>query len=378
MSLRIGIVAGEASGDLLGAGLIQAIRAHKPDVVFEGIAGPRMIEQGCKALFPSEKLAVMGIVEVVGHYLQLRNIRSQLMRRFLDDPPDIFIGIDAPDFNIELESRLKASGIRTVHYVSPSVWAWRQYRLPKIRRAVDLMLTLFPFEEVYYLKHDIPVRFVGHPLADMIALESNKEEARARLGLPADETVVALLPGSRATELKQLAGLFIRTALWCHGQRSGLHFMAPFVNDKTRNIFKQAHSRLAPGLQITLVDGRSREVMAAADVVLLASGTATLEALLLKRPMVVAYRMTPLSYRIARALLKITSYSLPNLLAGKALVPEFIQDKATVENLGQAILGYLDEPSRVAELTGEFNRIHHTLRQQANESAAQAVLALCG
>jgi len=376
--LRVGIVAGEASGDLLGAGLIQAIKSREPDTLFEGIAGPRMIEQGCTALFPSEKLAVMGIVEVLGHYLHLRNIRSQVIRHFVNNPPDVFVGIDSPDFNLGLETRLKAAGIPTVHYVSPSVWAWREYRVHKIRKAVGLMLTLFPFEEEFYRKHHIPVRFVGHPLADMISFENNPRDARASLGLPADKVIIGLLPGSRTTEMRRLAGLFIQTAMWCHERRPELHFAAPFVNTNMREIFEQTHKQLAPGLPITLVDGRSREVMTAADVVLLASGTATLEAMLLNRPMVVAYRLAPLTYWIARRLVKINRYSLPNLLTSRPLVPEFIQDMASPENLGKAILEYVDSPSSVEALTEQFDHMHHVLRQHANENAAQAVLALLG
>ncbi len=374
--LRIGLVAGEASGDLLGAGLIQAIKARNPDAVFEGIAGPRMVEQGCTALFPAEKLAVMGIVEVLRHYLELRRIRSQLIRHFISDPPDIFIGIDSPDFNLGLETRLKAAGIPTVHYVSPSVWAWREYRVRKIHKAVDLILTLFPFEEEFYCKYQIPARFVGHPLADLIPLNNDAHEARRDLGLPEDGVIVALLPGSRTTELQQLAALFVKTAAWCHERRPQLFFVAPFVNTQTREIFQQAVTQHASGLPVTLVDGKSRQVMMAADIVLLASGTATLEALLLKRPMVVAYRLAPLSYWIVTRLLTIRQYALPNLLAGTTLVPEFIQDRATKENLGGAILEYLDNPASVAELTRQFEIIHRMLRRQASDNAAQSVLAL--
>lgn len=374
--LRIGLVAGEASGDLLGAGLIQAIKARNPDAVFEGIAGPRMVEQGCTALFPAEKLAVMGIVEVLRHYLELRRIRSQLIRHFISDPPDIFIGIDSPDFNLGLETRLKAAGIPTIHYVSPSVWAWREYRVRKIHKAVDLILTLFPFEEEFYCKYHIPARFVGHPLADLIPLDNDAHEARRDLGLPEDGVIVALLPGSRTTELQQLAALFVKTAAWCHERRPQLFFVAPFVNAQTREIFQQAVTQHASGLPVTLVDGKSRQVMMAADIVLLASGTATLEALLLKRPMVVAYRLAPLSYWIVTRLLTIRQYALPNLLAGTTLVPEFIQDRATEENLGGAILEYLDNPASVAELTRQFEIIHRMLRRQASDNAAQSVLAL--
>jgi lipid-A-disaccharide synthase len=374
--LRVGLVAGEASGDLLGAGLIEAIKARVPDAVFEGIAGPQMAGQGCKALFPADRLAIMGIVEVLGHYFQLRRMRSRLIRHFINDPPDIFVGIDAPDFNLGLETRLRAAGIPTVHYVSPSVWAWREYRINKIRKAVDLMLTLFPFEEEFYRNHQIPVRYVGHPLADVIALENDARQARSRLGLPADNTIVALLPGSRTTELQHLGRLFIETATWCQERRPELHFVAPFVNEKTRSIFEHNLRHYAPNLEITLIDGRSREAMTASDVVLLASGTATLEALLLRRPMVVAYRLAPLSYRIARRLLKISQYSLPNLLAGKSIVPEFIQEQATPANLGGALLGFLDDPAAVADLRLQFEHIHRLLRRHADVEAAEGILAL--
>ena len=373
--MRIGIVAGETSGDLLGAELIQAIKKRVPDVRFEGIAGPKMIELGCDALYPSEKLAVMGLIGI-GKYMELRSIRAGLARKLINDPPDIFIGIDAPDFNIGLETRLRHHNIPTVHYVSPSVWAWRQYRLPKIARAINLMITLFPFEAKFYEEHNVPVRFVGHPLADMIPLQSDSMAARTALGLPLNKHIIALLPGSRMGEVSRLSDYFVQAAAQCIEQRPGLHFVAPFANRETRELFEQALQAKAPHLPITVIDGQSREAMTAADVVLLASGTATLEGMLLKKPMVVAYRLKPFSYWLAMQLLKVDNYSLPNLLVGKRVIPEIIQDEVTAESLSQAVLAYLDDPEKVADLQQQFSEVHHALRQNASESAADAVLSV--
>ncbi len=373
--MRIGIVAGETSGDLLGAELIKAIKQRVPAARFEGIAGPKMIEQGCDALYPAEKLAVMGLIGI-GKYMELRSIRAGLARKLLNNPPDVFIGIDAPDFNIGLETRLRNHNIPTVHYVSPSVWAWRQYRLPKIARAIDLMVTLFPFEAKFYEEHNVPVRFVGHPLADMIPLQSDSMAARAALNLPLDKHIIALLPGSRMGEVSRLSDYFVAAAAQCIEQRPGLHFVAPFANSETRELFEQVLQAKAPHLPITVIDGQSREAMAAADVVLLASGTATLEGLLLKKPMVVAYRLKPFSYWLAMQLLKVDNYSLPNLLLGKRVIPEIIQDEVTPESLCQAVLAYLDDPKRVADLEQQFAEVHHALRQNASENAADAVLSV--
>ena len=373
--MRIGIVAGEASGDLLGAELMQAIKRRVPEARFEGIAGPKMIAQGCDALYPSEKLAVMGLIGI-GKYMELRSIRAGLARKLLNDPPDVFIGIDAPDFNIGLETRLRKQHIPTVHYVSPSVWAWRQYRLPKIARAIDLMITLFPFEAKFYEEHDVPVKFVGHPLADMIPLETDSVAARHALGLPQDKQIIALLPGSRVGEVSRLSEYFVEAAAQCIEQRPGLHFVAPFAYSETREIFEQALQAKAPHLPVTILDGQSREAMAAADAVLLASGTATLEGMLLKKPMVVAYRLKPFSYWLAMQLLKVDNYSLPNLLLGKRVIPEIIQDDVTAESLSSALLAYLDAPEKVAELQQQFLAMHHELRQNASENAADAVLSV--
>jgi len=376
--MRIGIVAGEASGDLLGAGLIRAIRERHPQAVFEGIAGPQMIGAGASSLFPMERLSVMGFSEVIGRLRELLGIRRQLARHFIENPPDVFIGIDAPDFTLGLERKLHKAGIKTVHYVSPSVWAWRQRRVKKIVKSTDLMLTLFPFEAEFYRDHHMPVRFVGHPLADLIPLQPDQAAARRALGLPAEGEVLALLPGSRSTELNHLAATFIDTARWLKLQRPGLHIVVPLANAERRQQFETLLAEALEPPPLMLVDGRAREVMAAADVVLLASGTASLEAMLLKRPMVVAYRMAPFSYWLAKRLLKVKSVSLPNLLADDILVPELLQDEATPDQLGQAVLYYLENPHSAAEVMERFNEIHRELRQDASQQAARAVLELIG
>ena len=376
--MRIGIVAGEASGDLLGAGLIRAIRERYPQAVFEGIAGPQMISAGASSLFPMERLSVMGFSEVFGRLHELLGIRRQLARHFIENPPDVFIGIDAPDFTLGLERKLHQAGIKTVHYVSPSVWAWRQRRVKKIVRSTDLMLTLFPFEAEFYRDHQMPVRFVGHPLADLIPLQPDQAAARRELGLPAAGEVLALLPGSRSTELNHLAATFIDTARWLKLQRPDLRIVVPLANAARRAQFQAILAEALEPPPLTLVDGRAREVMTAADVVLLASGTASLEAMLLKRPMVVAYRMAPFSYWLAKRLLKVKSVSLPNLLADDILVPELLQDAATPDQLGHAVLYYLENPHSAAEVMEHFNEIHHELRQDASQQAARAVLELIG
>lgn len=374
-ALRVAIVAGETSGDLLGAGLMRAIRAQHADVQFEGIAGPEMAAEGCEAYYPAERLALLGLVEVLGHLPEVLKIRRDLARRLRDSPPDVFVGIDAPDFNLPLEARLRKAGIRTVHYVSPTVWAWRSYRVHKVARAVDLMLTVFPFETDFYRAHHVPVRFVGHPLADLVPLVSDRLEARRKLGLAASAQIVALLPGSRSSELRYLGERFLATARWCHRQRPGLRFVAPMASPRTRALF-EGFLRNDEVLPLTLVDGRSREVMEAADVVLTASGTATLEAMLLKRPMVVAYRMAFVTQWLMRRLLKVPHFSLPNLLAGREIVKEFFQDEVTPERLGPAVLSFLDDPASAHALQEVFAEIHYALRKNANREAASAVLEL--
>lgn len=376
--LRIGIVAGELSGDLLGAGLIRAIHERHPDAVIEGIGGPQMLAAGCRSLFPMEELSVMGLVEVLAHLPRLLRIRRTVVRHFLADPPDVFVGIDSPDFNLGVEARLHRRGIPTVHYVSPSVWAWRQGRIRKIARSVDRMLTLFPFEAEFYREHAVPVTFVGHPLADMIPERVAAGEARAALALPPDVPLVALLPGSRAGEVGRLADRFVATAHWCTQRRPGVRFAVPLANATTREIFVEALNRHVGDLPVHLVDGNARQVMAASDAVLLASGTATLEALLLKRPMVVAYRLARPTYWLARRLVKLPHFALPNLLAGRALVPEFLQDDAVPERLGAAVLECLDDAATRQRLIESFDDLHGRLRRDADRSAAAAVLEAAG
>jgi len=374
--LRIGIVAGEASGDIIASGLIKEIRSRYPDAIIEGVAGPLMQEAGCRAIYESEKLAVMGFTEVLSQLPEILKIRRLLTAYFVANPPDIFIGVDAPDFNITLEHKLKKNGIKTVHYVSPSVWAWRKYRIKKISRSVDLMLTLFPFEASFYENHNIPVKFVGHPLANEIPLSSDKQIARNHLGLPSGNKIIALLPGSRMSELNQLAGLMIDSAKQCLERSPDLFFVVPLVNSKTRNYFEQELKSKSPGLPLKIIDGKSREVMIAADIILLASGTAALEGLLVNRPMVVTYRVSKLSYLIYNFLVDLDNVSLPNLLAGKSLIPELIQDDATVENIVDAVMKKVNSEENLLELEQSFTEIHKQLRQNASVIAANEVLKL--
>ena len=386
--MRIGIIAGEASGDILASGLINALLEQYPDAQFEGIAGPLMIAAGCKAIYPAEKLAVMGLVEVLAHYRELSAIRKDIIRFFVNNPPDVFIGVDAPDFNLGVEKKLKAAGIATIHYVSPSVWAWRQYRLTKISHAVDLMLTLFPFEARFYENHHILVKYVGHTLADEIELISDPQkhilQSRQRLGLALDseQPVIAALPGSRMSEVTRLAKPFITTLLQCLQSRAELIFVIPFINAKTQAVFAdELSAQLAKlsadeqqlGSRFILFQGRSRDVMAAANAVLLASGTAALEALLLKKPMLVAYKLSPITYWIAKRLLNVPYYSLPNLLAGEYLVEEITQDEVCAEVLSPKVLALLSDELWHDKLK-IFDDIHLSLRQSADKTAAQAVI----
>ncbi|MGD8514541.1 MAG: lipid-A-disaccharide synthase [Granulosicoccaceae bacterium] len=376
--MRIGIVAGESSGDLLGAGLIRALRARYPDAIIEGIAGPRMIEAGCKALYPADKLSLLGLVEVLGHYRELRGIRQALYEHFLDTRPDVFVGIDVPDFNLGLQDKLHRAGIATVQYVSPQVWAWRRYRIHKIARALDLVLCLFPFEVDFYREHDVDAEFVGHPLADSIDLEVSQSAARQRLGLPEDKRIIALLPGSRMSEVKRLAKTFIDTARWCYARDAQCEFVVPLASPGVAEVFKAVLAGQGEDLPMTLIDGQSHDAMAAADVVLMASGTAALEGILLKRPVIVAYRMAWLSYQILRHWVRLPYYSLPNLLANEAIVPEFLQQQANPEQLGRAIFEYLEQPDRIDRLVDRFTAIHESLRLNTSQRAAEAILRVAG
>lgn len=376
--LRIGIVANEVSGDMLGAGLMRELKARVPDVTFEGIAGPRMQEMGCATLYPMEKLSVMGLVEVVSHLPEVLSIRRSVRKHFLKNPPDLFIGIDGPDFNLSLERDLRAAGITTVHYVCPSVWAWRAGRVNKIRASVDMVLSLFPFEKEFLEKHEVPATHVGHPMADEIPLEPDQHGARERLGLDLNTRVVALLPGSRGSEVSSLSEDFIRAAMHCRERFPQMQFVVPLVNKNIRGMFEETLQQVAPELPITLVDGNARDVLQSADVVLMASGTATLEALLLKRPMVIAYRVHWLSYWIFTFfnLVKSPFISLANMLAGEEIAPEFIQDSVQPKVLAEALINVLEAEEKTGLVREVGYRVHKQLRLDASSRAADAVLEL--
>lgn len=368
--LTVGLVAGEASGDILGAGLIRSLRSRYPNARFVGIGGDEMVAEGMHSLVPMERLSVMGLVEVLGRIRELVAIRRRLLDYFLTTPPDVVIGIDSPDFTLAVERRCREAGIATAHYVSPTVWAWRQKRIFKIARSVNLMLTLFPFEAQFYEDHGVPVRFVGHPLADRIPLEPDTLAAREALDLKPDVPVLAILPGSRAGEIERLGRLFLEAARVIQDRVPELQLVLPCVNRARRQQVQALVDDLEVALPVTLVTGRSREVMAAADVILLASGTATLEAMLLKKPMVVGYRLSGFSYRLLSRLVRIPHIALPNLLAREALVPELVQDDATPEALGTAVLGQLQDTSERAYVKAAFTDLHLQLRQNADEQAA--------
>jgi lipid-A-disaccharide synthase len=370
------MVAGEASGDLLASRLIDALKRRLPGARFFGVGGPNMQRAGFEALYASEKLAVRGYVEVLRHFPEIATIRGRLTRLLLDDPPDAFIGIDAPDFNLALERKLKARGITTIHYVSPSIWAWRGGRIDKIGRAVDHLLALFPFEAPLYERRGIPVTCVGHPLADLIGLEPDTTGARRRLGLSGDGPVIALLPGSRQSELQYMAPTFIETARRLYRDLPGARFLVPLASRETRVMFDSAlRAGGAAELPITVMFGHAHDALEACDAVLVASGTATLEALLFKKPMVIAYRISPWTYRLVRRMVYQPYFGLPNILAGRFVVPEFIQDEATPENLAQAIENWLADRVSRERLARLFVRIHEELRRNAAEKAAGAVLA---
>jgi lipid-A-disaccharide synthase len=373
--VKIGVLAGEASGDILGAAVLQSLRSRYPDLVVEGIGGPRMESQGLRSMFPMERLSVMGFVEPLKRLPELLQMRRAVFDHFRDNPPDVFLGIDSPDFNLQLEQKLRARGLLTAHLVSPSVWAWRQRRIRRIARAVDLMLCLFPFETKIYEDHGIPVRFVGHPLADEIPREQDTTAARQTLGLAPVGRLLALLPGSRAQEVRQLMPLFLRAARLLRRTNPDLDFIMPAVNS-ARMAEMQAQLAGFDELGVSLVAGRSRDVMAASDAVLLASGTATLEATLLKRPMVVAYRMGALSWQLVRRLVKTPYAALPNILSGGALVPELLQGAATPEALAAAMQPLLTDSRTVEDQKQGFDRIHAGLQQGFAEGAATALVRL--
>ena len=377
--MKIALVAGEASGDQLGAGLIEELRKRYPEAEFAGVGGEAMRMAGLDAWFDASELAVMGLAEVLRHLPRLLRLRRALRARLLAWQPDVFIGIDAPDFNLGLERWLKQRGLRTVHYVSPSVWAWRESRAGRIGRSVDRVLCLFPMEPPIYARHDVDARFVGHPLADVLPLEPDRDAARASLGIEHSAPALALLPGSRIGEIDRLAADFIAAAAQVLRQEPRLRIVAPMANAPARVAFSRilaAHpeqATLQAAMHVT--DGGAQVAMIAADVVLLASGTATLEAMLCKRPMVVAYKVSTLTYRLVKGLgmLKVERYALPNVLAGETLVPELMQQDCTPENLAAAMLRWLRDPAAVAALQPRFRELHLMLRRDASARAADAV-----
>jgi lipid-A-disaccharide synthase len=376
--LRVGLVAGEASGDTLGAGLIHALKRLAPDAEFFGIAGPKMQAAGCEVWEPSESLAVMGLFEILRDLPRLLRLRAWVRGRFLHAKPDVFVGIDSPEFNLRLARNLRTAGIPTVQYVSPQVWAWRQSRVRSIHEAVDLVLCLLPFEKRFYDEQHMPAEFVGHPLADAIPLIVDRGQARATLNLPGDAQVVALLPGSRRGEVTRLAPDFAKTVRWLAAARPALKFIAPMANFGVSDLFAAALERVAPGIGVNLLEGQAQTALIAADVVLVASGTASLETALCKRPMVVVYRLGALTTWLVRRLNLVKSkfFAQPNLLAHRRVVGEYFQEEIVPESIGAELLMWLDDPPRREALEQEFSRIHADLKRDASARAAQAVLAL--
>ena len=373
--LRVGMVAGEASGDLLGAHLIGALKARRPAMLFAGIGGPRMLAQGFESHYAMEKLSVRGYAEALRNYLEIMRIRRRLARELIAERPDLFIGVDAGDFNLGLETTLKAAGIRTVHYVSPSIWAWRGWRIRRIARAVHRILVMFPFEKPLYERAGIPVTYVGHPLADLIPFQPDKAEARAQLRLPSGKLIVALLPGSRRSELQYMASAFVLAAHRLRQEMHDVHFVCPMVTRATRELFERAlHQHGRTDLPLTLLFGHSHEALAAADLALVASGTATLETALFKTPMVIAYRQSALSWRLMRSMLYLPYVGMPNVLAGERLVPELLQDEATPAALAAALASLWRDRAARERQVARFREFHELLRQNAAERAAEAVL----
>lgn len=375
--LRIALVAAEASGDTLGAGLIEALRAAAPGAKFFGMAGPRMVAAGCEPWNRAEEVSVMGFFEVLPHLRRILKLRRKLIERIAASGADVFIGIDAPDFNLPAAAALKRAGIPAVQYVSPQVWASRQYRVRGIRAAVDLVLCLLPFETKFYAEHGVNAKFIGHPLADMIPLTVDRRAARVALGLPPDQPLLAVLPGSRRSEVTRLSAPFMATAAWLRERKPELNVAVALASEPLGELFRAS----APGADfgsLRLIPNRAREVMAAADVVLTASGTASLEALLFKRPMVVAYRMVPLSYWLVRrlGLSRLPHFSLPNLLAGRQIVPEFVQEQVRPDVLGPAVLAALDGSGLPPDWYDACTAIHRQLRCDASKAAAREVLEL--
>ncbi|MFC2552319.1 MAG: lipid-A-disaccharide synthase [Rodentibacter sp.] len=376
----IALVAGEVSGDILGAGLIRQLKIHYPQARFIGIAGPRMLAEGCESLVDMEELSVMGLAEILKHLPRLLKIRNNVIQTMLREKPDVYIGIDAPDFNLGVELKLKANGIKTIHYVSPSVWAWRQNRIHKIAKATHQVLAFLPFEKAFYDKFNVPCRFVGHTMADAVPLKPDRIEARQRLNLDANQRYLAILVGSRGSEVAFLTEPFLQTALLLKQRFPDLQFLVPLVNEKRRAQFAAIKAQIAPNLAMHVIDGNARQVLIAADAALLASGTAALEAMLCKSPMVVGYKMKALTYCLAKRLVKSKYISLPNLLADEMLVPEMIQEECAPALLAEKLAVYFSTEEAALEhrrvLIQRFTELHQLIQCGADQQAAQAVIDL--
>lgn len=376
----IALVAGEVSGDILGAGLIRQLKIHYPQARFIGIAGPRMLAEGCESLVDMEDLSVMGLAEILKHLPRLLKIRNNVIQTMLREKPDVYIGIDAPDFNLGVELKLKVNGIKTIHYVSPSVWAWRQNRIHKIAKATHQVLAFLPFEKAFYDKFNVPCRFVGHTMADAVPLKPNRIEARQRLNLDANQRYLAILVGSRGSEVAFLTEPFLQTALLLKQRFPDLQFLVPLVNEKRRAQFEAIKAQVAPNLAMHVIDGNARQVLIAADAALLASGTAALEAMLCKSPMVVSYKMKALTYCLAKRLVKSKYISLPNLLADEMLVPEMIQEECDPALLAEKLAVYFSTEEAALEhrrvLIQRFTDLHRLIQCGADQQAAQAVIDL--
>ena len=375
--VRVAMVAGEASGDQLASHLIAALKAKRPSMVFAGIGGPRMAAQGFESHYPMERLSVRGYAEVLRHYAGIMSMRRELARRLLQERPELFIGVDSSDFNLGLERQLKEAGIPAIHYVSPSVWAWRRWRIKRIARSVDRILVMFPFEAPLYEKAGVPVTYVGHPLADVIPQQPDKAQAREQLRLPSRKLIVALLPGSRRSELHYMADAFVLAAHRFRQEVPEVHFVCPMVTRETRDMFEHAvHRNQRTDLPLTLLFGHSHEALAAADLALVASGTATLETALFKTPMVIAYRQSPVTWALMRSMLYLPYVGMPNILAGERLVPELLQGEATPANLAAALLALQGDGAAQRRQVARFHEFHQLLRRNAAERAADAVLEM--
>lgn len=376
MAIRIGVVVGEPSGDRLGAQLASALKKRNPRIEIEGVIGPEMIKAGCLQLCSMDTLGVMGIIDPLLSLPKILKMRKWLLRYLLEDPPDLFIGIDSPDFNLNIEKILHVAGIPTVHFVSPSVWAWRQGRIKTIKKAVDLMLTLFPFEEEFYKQHKVPVCYTGHPTADIVPVNIDKNVAKQDLGYAINDTVVAVLPGSRNSEMKHMTPLYLETIKLCLAARPDLKFVMPLVQPAYQEFVEFWKQKIVPELDLKYVLSDSFSVMRAADVAIVTSGTATLEMMLHKTPMIVAYKTDKLTYAVGKRLIKVKHIALPNLLADKSLVPEYIQHAATPLELSKGLLNLLDSAELRDEQVTKFHDLHLHLRHNAKETAASAIFDL--